>query len=71
MRTKIKTNIKGNETIYVKESVVNVHNLLAEKGSFILVRRRKYSYTGSTRKITSERYFSIKKSNIQFVESEK
>lgn len=43
MRTIIKTNIKGNENLYIKEDIEKVFNLLIDKQAFILVSQQNYN----------------------------
>jgi len=35
MKTSVKTTIKGNENLYVKESVENIYDALSDKHAFI------------------------------------
>ncbi len=60
-KTTIKTTIKGNESIFVKESVTTIFNELLSKNAFILL--TSVSHTNS------ESLIVIKKSSIKMVKS--
>lgn len=57
MKTTVKTTIKGNENLYVKESVKDIYNRLQDKHSFIML--TSVSYDGV------ETELGIKKTTIK------
>jgi hypothetical protein len=61
MKTTIKTTIKGNESIFVKESVSSIFEMLQSKNGFMLL--TSVSHAGVESKII------IKKSSIKMVKS--
>jgi len=61
MKTTIKTTIKGNESIFVKESVSTIFDLLQSKNGFMLLTSVSHSGT--------ESHIIIKKSSIKMVKS--
>lgn len=67
MRTLIKTTIKDNNNIYVKETLETIQKFLDDKKSYVYLTRRRYN---ADKKILSERKCLIKKSNIIFISKE-
>lgn len=61
MKTTIKTTIKGNESIFVKESVSSIFEMLQSKNGFMLLTN--IAHSGTESKII------IKKSSIKMVKS--
>jgi len=57
MKTIIKTSVKGNENVEVAETVEWVHELLEEKGNFVLLNRVR---TGKLKSPVSIRKSAIK-----------
>ena len=65
MRTVIRTNIKDNTFIYIKEKTKRTLELLVEKGNYILVTKIKYN---NLKKVISEKKVILKKSTILMVD---
>lgn len=65
MRTLLRTTVKNNDTIFVKETVSALNILLSTKGNYVCVTRRRYN---NQKIILSERKVILKKSTINMVD---
>lgn len=65
MRTLIRTTIKNNDNFFVKESVSTLELLLAKKGNYIIVTKRKFN---NQKLMLSERKILVKKTTITMVD---